>query len=156
MSNIWKSTTQLSILLTKPVKSDLIFKKIEQILGYCAESARKKIVGWGRTQIFYMGGQVLLGVTRIPDKSLLVRQMTCKIRTMIQAHSLVAAEDICPQKSDSIQYIKPQKLVTINRIITPCSPRSVPAIQIFLNPFSCSPLIISISSWMTGIKKNIR
>ena len=106
MSNIWKSTTQMSILLTKPVKSDLIFKKIEQILGYCA---------------------VLLGVTRIPDKSLLVRQMTCKITTIIQAHSLVASEDICPQKSDSIQYIKPQKLATINRIITPCSPRSVPA-----------------------------
>ena len=53
MSNIWKSTTQLSILLTKPVKSDLIFKKIEQILGYCAESVRKKIVGGEGPNILY-------------------------------------------------------------------------------------------------------
>ena len=56
MSNIWKSTTQLSILLTKPVKSDLIFKKIEQILGYCAESARKKICRVGKDSNILCGG----------------------------------------------------------------------------------------------------
>ena len=64
MSNIWKSTTQLSILLTKPVKYDLIFKKIEQILGYCAESARKKICRVGKdSNILYglYGGAGLAG-----------------------------------------------------------------------------------------------
>ena len=62
MSNIWKSTTQLSILLTKPVESDLIYKKNEQIMGYCVESARKKICRVGKdSNILGMGGQVLLG-----------------------------------------------------------------------------------------------
>ena len=61
MSNIWKSTTQLSILLTKPVKSYLIFKKIEQILGYCAESARKKICRVGKDSNILYGGAGLAG-----------------------------------------------------------------------------------------------
>ena len=61
MSNIWKSTTQLSILLTKPVKSDLIFKKIEQILGYCAESVRKENCRVGKDSNILYGEAGLAG-----------------------------------------------------------------------------------------------